>query len=308
MPLITSELLQIDSIFPGIQWSLHQDTSTEPDQSLLDSIVHLGLLRPPIVKRHHNGYELICGARRLKALKKIGHPCRIACSLIQSNVEREDLLLLVAEDQVQTGPLSPIEAARFIALCNKWCEEPDHRMLDRITSTTSTTQRNRLLSLLQLEKSILASIHHGNISDKTGFLMTKMVGADRLLVNDLFTKLSLNKNKQLRFLELIQIITAAEGCTIEQFIAEHFGELRNRAIDNAPQQSNLLMKRLYELSHPRSHLARETFVRQVAEKNLPANCRVLPSSSFETDKVTLEVEFKDFSAFAKAWNKIKESL
>ena len=169
MPLLSSKLLPVDSIIPGVQWSLHQDISTEPSQSLIDSIAHLGLLRPPIVRTHHDGYELICGARRLAALKDLDHSSAITCSLVQSEVEPEDLLLVVAEDQMQSGPLSPIEAARFISLCQKWCEEPDRQMLSRVTCATSTTQRSRLLSLLQLEKPIRTSIHLGNVSDKTGF-------------------------------------------------------------------------------------------------------------------------------------------
>ena len=181
-------------------------------------------------------------------------------------------------------------------------------MLSRVTCTTSTTQRNRLLPLLELESIIRASIHCGHISDKTGFHMARMSSTERLFVHELFTSLSLNKNKQRRFLELIQIITVAKGCTIEHFITEHFARLCCSGTDNVPQRTNVLMKRLYEYSHPDSHGATEEFARQVAEKKLPANCRVSPSPSFETDKVTLEVEFTNFSDFSRAWDKIKESL
>ena len=138
--------------------------------------------------------------------------------------------------------------------------------------------------------------------------MAEMSSAERLFVHTLFTRLSLNKNKQRRFLELVHLITVAEECTIESFISEHFTELCNSPVDNVPQRTNSLMRRLYELSHPDSQAVKEAFLRKVAEKSLPANCRVSPSPSFETDKVTLEVEYRNFSAFSEAWDRIKNSL
>lgn len=308
MTLLTPKLLHIDSIISTTKWSLHQDITIEPGRDLQESIGSLGLMRPPIVTQLKDGYELISGVRRLMALRNLAHSSPLACLLVREDISREDLLLLVAEDQIQSGPLSPIEAARFIALCNELREYPDHQLLSRITSTKSKTQMSRLVSLLELEIPIRTSIHYGHISDRTGFCMAKMSSTERLLVHDLFTKLSLNGNKQRRFLELVQIITGAGGCTIEQVITEHCAELGNGAIDNMPQQTNSLMRLLYKLSHPESSMAETAFARQVAEKNLPANCRVSPSTSFETDKVTLEVEFTDFSAFSKAWDRIKNSL
>ena len=309
MTLLTPKLLRIDSIIPSTRWSLNQDISIEPEQDLIESMARLGLLRPPIIKSHQNGYELLCGTKRLAALGILEYPSPIACLLVNKDVSWEDLLLLVAEDQIQSGPLSPIQAARFIALCNKWLEQPEeYQVLSRVTSTTSTMQRSRLLSLLELEKPVRASIHQDQISEKTGFSMATMSSTERIFVHDLFISLSLNGNKQRRFLELVQIITAVKGCTMEQFMTEHFPDLCNGEISNVPQQSNSLMKQLYELSHPESQAAKENFLKQSAEMNLPANCRVSPSPSFETDKVTLEMEFINFDAFSNVWDTIKKSL
>ena len=287
---------------------MHQDIPTEPDLSLIESISYFGLLRPLIVKTHHNGYELICGSRRLNALRKLEYLNPIFCLVVKNEIKCEDLLLLVGEDQVQSSPLSPIEAARYISLCKKWSGESAPHFIDRITSVTSITQRGRLLSLLELEEFIRTSIHRGHISVKTGFHMTKLSPSERMFVHDLFIRLSLNGNKQRRFLELVQIITGTIGCTIEQVITEQFSELCHSPIDNIPQQTNLLMKRLYELSHPDSSEAKEKFRKFVAQMNLPANCMVSPSDSFETDKVTLEVEFPNFDTFSKAWDKVKNNF
>ena len=308
MTILSPILLNIDSIIPNPEWSLHQDIPTEPDLSLIESIAYLGLMRPPIVKAHPNGYESICGSRRLRALRKLEYPSPIFCLVIKNDVNWEDLLLLIGEDQIHSSPLSPIEAARFIYLCEKWCKESELHLIDRITSATSITQRGRLLSLLELEEPIRTSIHRGHISDKTGFQMTKLSPSERLFVHDLFIRLSLNGNKQRRFLEFLQILTGTKGCTIEQVITEHFAELCSGPIDNIPQQTNQLMKRLYELSHPKLSGAKEEFRELVAEMNLPAHCMVSPSHSFETDKVSLEVEFRNFDAFSVAWTKIKDHL
>lgn len=308
MALLNPATVSIQSILPGSRWSLHQDISIDLDDELIGSIVHLGLLRPPIVRNGQDGYELICGARRLEVLRQFPHPPGINCSVLSNQAKEEDLLLLVAEDQIQSGPLTPIEAARFIALFNKRCGQSNHKLLSSATSTTSTTQRNRLLSLLQLEEPIRTSIHHGEISTKAGLSFVSLPSAERLFTHDLFVRLSLNGNKQHRFMELIQIITNSESCTIEEFITCHFPELCKGPIGNAPQQAQRLMKQLYERSHPGINRAKEEFIRRVSEMNLPKNCRITPSHSFEKDKVTLEVEFDDYKACSEAWKKMKKII
>ena len=306
MALLTPALVSIESILPGVQWSLHQDISIELDNDLIESIDHLGLLRPPIVRPGQDGYELICGARRLDALRQLRHGPTMPCSVLGDQVQGEDFLLVVAEDQIHTGPLSSIEASRLIALHSQCCTQPNHELLMRATSTSSTTQRNRLHSLLQLEEPIRTSIHHGGISTKTGLSLVSLPSAERLFIYELFTRLSLNANKQRRFLELVQIITAAKGCTIAELITDHFAELCQGHIENIPQKTHQLMKHLYELSHPGISLAKEEFLKQVSEINLPKNCKAIPSPAFEKDRITLEVAFDDFNAFSEACNKIRK--
>lgn len=306
MSLLTTSLLSLESIIPEAPWSLHQDISIESDHKLAKSIAHLGMMRPPIVKPVDGCYELICGARRFNAFRKLDRSATIGCAIVDNDASQEELLLLIAEDQMLGGPLSPIEAARFIALFNQWCDQPDSELLRHATSTSSTTQRKRLLSLLQLEEPIRTSIHCGKISTKTGLSMVLQTPDERSFVHDLFVRLSLNSNKQRRFLELAQIITAREGCTIRQFISDRFANLCYGEIDNIPQQTQTLMKQIYEHSHPNISLAREEFLNRVAEMNLPKNCRVSPSKSFEIDRVTLEVDYNDFKAFSKSWSQVKQ--
>ena len=306
MPLLTPSLLTLESIRPEAPWSLHQDISIEPDHKLAKSIAYLGLMRPPIVRQVDGCYELVCGARRINAFRKLDHSSTINCAILDNDASREDLLLLIAKDQMLGGPLSPIEAARFIALFNQWCDQPDSELLRQTTSTSSTTQRKRLVNLLQLEESIRTSIHRGMISTKTGLSMVLQTQDERSFVHDLFIRLSLNSNRQRRFLELAQIITATEGSTIRQFISDHFADLCFGEIDNIPQQTQRLMKQMYERSHPSISQAREEFLNRVAEMNLPKNCRVIPSQAFESDRVTLEVDYNDFKDFSESWSQVKQ--
>ena len=308
MPLLTSVLLSIDSICLDASWSLHQDITVEPTLTLLDSIDRFGLLRPPIVRPHLDKYQLICGARRLKALHRLQPGTTIGCSLLGEEVHPNDIMMVVAEDQLLDGPLSPIEAARFVALCTQKCKQLDQQELNRITGTTSTTQRKRLLSLLELEQPILSLIHDGEISEKTGRALGKLPSSERQFLHHLFTRLSLNSNKQRRFLELMQIITTVEQCTIADYIEENFADLCSGTSDNIPQQTTRLMQELNKRTKPDYSQAKESFCRQVAEKKLPENCRITPSPAFESDRVTMEVDFADFEAFSAAWDRIKKFL
>jgi ParB/RepB/Spo0J family partition protein len=296
------------SISNDLVWSLHQDLPPEPGEGLVQSIRHFGLLRPIITRRLGEHLELICGARRLHALRQVGQCSDIPCFIIDQNLETGALLQLVGEDQRQTAPLSPIEAGRLIALFENVEGKVDNSELEKATGISSSRERQRLTALLRLEEPIRQAVHSGAIPVKNGLLLAGLTGFERTFMAELFARLSLNGNKQRRLLELAMIISVSEQCSLTEVFSLYYPAVCSDPIDNVPQVSAQLMKGLYERSHPFLAATHRQFNKKRDGLNLPDNCSLSPYPDFERDTVTLEVEFKDFDSFERAWSIIRQSV
>lgn len=298
--------LDTAAIHADSAWSLHQDIAAEPEPELVESIRNFGLLRPIIVMRTRNRQELICGARRLQALQQLDVRSGIPCYIFNQRLETSALLQLIAEDQRQTAPLSPIETGRLIKMFERVDGVIGNSVLEQCTGVTSTSERKRLTALLKLEEPIRRAVHDGFIPVKNGLLLKDLRDFERIFLAELFYRLSLNGNKQRRLLELARIIAVSEQCSMVEVFTDQYPAVCSGRIDNVPQVSAQLMKNLFERSHPFLTAAHKQFNDRRKRLNLPVNCSLSPYPSFERDTVTLNVEFGNFDAFEQAWNTIQQ--
>ena len=293
MPKFNFKNIPLDSIRDLNSWSLHQDLSDVEQTELLKSIEKFGILRPPVVQEVPGGFKLICGRKRVAATKNAHPKNDVFCRIIPATVQYDYLLKLILEDQRLSGPLSVIMRARFISLCNEFL--PAETITEITTDNDiSYTKSKRLLPFLSLELPIRDAIHHGNISEKTGFEFLKLNQEDRLFLTDLFKNLHLNSNKQKNLIEMSQIIIAQENLSFKKLFTQHFNNVLE--IDekiNIPQTVNNLLRNLFEKSHPLTSSAEKEFTDRVKILKLPARCSVEHSPSFEKDSISLKIEFKD---------------
>lgn len=299
----TVDASTLDSTF---SWSLHRDFLADPDHELVASIDRFGLLRPVIIREQQNGLELICGARRIKALLQCGSAKNIPCYFTRRSAGNGEMLRLVFEDQRQSSPLSPIETACLIRMYHRKDLSENTNDLGSATGTRSENERQRLTSLLELEKPLLRAIHYGSLSVKNALIMTHLNKNERTFIFDLFKRLSLNAGKQRRLLELARIISIAQRLSLDEVFVRNFPEVCSGPLDNIPQTSSRLLKKLYEMSHPQVSAARKEFSERVRGLGLPENCRLDPWPSFERDTVSFTAEFENFDSFQHAWQRLKE--
>ena len=76
-------------------------------KELEDSIKNHGLIEPIIVKRNGGFYNLICGERRLTAVKNLG--LKNISAVIRDDIKDEDVFLIQIVENLQRKDLSPLE-------------------------------------------------------------------------------------------------------------------------------------------------------------------------------------------------------
>ena len=290
------------------RFTLHRDLSASLSPEFLLSIKRYGLLHAPIVMREQEGYQLVCGNRRIRALQAINRDRDVLCRMI-APAETVELLAIIVAEQRLSGPLCAIMTARFVKLFDSLVPQPArHEVMEQL-NIAPYRKLQRFLPLLGLEQPLRDAIHRQAVSEKTGLTLCSMVPEDRIFLCDLFLALGLNRNKQKQLIDMCQVITARQGGTIKNLFHEGFREFLPENLPvNRPQAAAGLMKSLYEASHPLSSKAEKQFHERQKGLGLPANCSLSHSPSFEKDQVTLSITFNHFNEMSSLWEIIKNHL
>lgn len=301
--------LSVTALVSDNSWSLHQDISRPPGNNLLTSIHTCGILHPPLVhKIDGNQYRIVCGANRLAAAVQLGETT-INCLILDPALTDQELLQIVARDQAETGPLSPIETARLVKHAQQINGTHCVDLIRPFTNGRNRGHIERLVRLLDLEPSVRSAIHDGQIADRTGLILVSLSTADRLYLCDLFTNLQVSANKQQRIIELSRIIVAQEKITFRDMMTSRYNYCRfDRTIDNPPQIVSRLLNDLYRDSHPLSSQAQQSFNERVDALKLPPHCQVSPTVSFENDRVTVAVELSSINELEKMWPDLRSVI
>src|ERR1700687_1173977 len=106
---LVPQMIAVDQIRPS-----HQQVRTrfdaEPLGELAESIRLHGILQPLLVRKLHDGYELIAGERRWRAARLAG--LTAVPAVVRSDATNDDQLVLGLIENLQRADLDPIEEAR----------------------------------------------------------------------------------------------------------------------------------------------------------------------------------------------------
>jgi len=128
-------------------------------EELSRSIKEQGIIQPLLVRKDHNGYELVSGERRLRAAKKAGLS---QVPVLVKSVTDTELLVMSIIENVQRQDLNPLEEAEaYYQLINEF-DFTQEQAAERIGKSRSAIAN--FLRLRQLPKPIKASITDGTLS------------------------------------------------------------------------------------------------------------------------------------------------
>jgi ParB family chromosome partitioning protein len=105
------QFIDVDQVRPSPE-QMRKRFPAESLRELADSIRQHGVLQPILVRRLHDGYELIAGERRWRAARLAG--VQRVPAIIRHEADAENSLLLGLIENLQREDLDPIEEARGI--------------------------------------------------------------------------------------------------------------------------------------------------------------------------------------------------
>ena len=138
------QMIAIDQIRPS-RLQVRTRFDAEPLGELAESIRQHGLLQPLLVRRHHDGYELIAGERRWRAARLAG--LSSVPAVVRSETGNDEQLVLGLIENLQRSDLDPVEEARGLMRLTEEFGLTHEEVAQRIGKhRVSVTQSLRLLS------------------------------------------------------------------------------------------------------------------------------------------------------------------
>lgn len=299
--------IPLDSINTTSSWTTHPFLDDRPSPSLTQSFEESGILHPPIVQQALDGtFNLICGRRRLYAVKHLFQQTNVPCLVLQPALTPCAFFLYILTDQQSNGPLSPMEVSFFLKYCLEKMAEKEIAdfFLPRLGLKKQTTLIQKISRLLTLEEPIQQQVHHGLISDKIAFELLTLPPDDRVTLSSLFDLLQPGAGKQNRILMLSRDIALRSQKTISSLLAEQeFVEILGHNEMNPPQKTHMILEHLQRQFYSRSSDAEQIFKERVRRLQLPDNYEITHSLNFEKDEVYLTETYPDLESCENDWNR-----
>lgn len=205
---------------------------------------------------------------------------------------------------------SPVALAYFLKTCLRYIDD-SQVVIQEFFSTLQLKQNKKIISdclkLLELETSTQQNIHDGLLSIKLIASLIKLTRTDRQKIIEVITFLNLGNSKQKRFLELCTDLANRKDIPIQQLLSEDdFESLLNQKEANIPQITHQILQLLQEKCYPKSSKAIKEFMVRKQNLNLPKNCDIQHTQSFEKDEVTLTITYQSFDDFENKWQDMQK--
>ena len=162
----SSELLQSSTYQINIEqielnkYQPREEFNPQKLKELTDSIKEKGVIEPVVVTKTKNGYQLICGERRLRASKMLG--LSKIPAVVRENVSNQEIIQISLIENIQREDLNVIEQAKSI---KRLIDE--FKLTQQDVSNVISKQRSsisHLLRLLTLPLEIQKRVKEGVIS------------------------------------------------------------------------------------------------------------------------------------------------
>jgi ParB/RepB/Spo0J family partition protein len=287
------------------QVPLHQvDLSDEtfsvnfmPDlEKLRSSIKEVGLIEPVLLKKKDQGYQIVCGFRRIRLASELGIPVIASRVFEEKDCGDVELFSLSLHENATGRGFNTVETALALDKLVHRFHIPSSTVirsyLPLFSLETNEKILNTYLSLARMEEEVKSYVVREKVSRTNIRRLSSLTPEDRTAVLSLISSLKLGENSLRETLTLLEEIAPRERRTIRE-ITEHpdiRGILSHEEFTPS-QRTERVKKVLLQLRYPRLHRLEETFHEKKKTLHLPAGLSVHHEPYFEGKGLRIELRF-----------------
>ncbi len=263
---------------------------------LESSLREVGQVNPVVLaSSDEDRFVVVCGFRRLRALRRLGMPAATARVLPKPASRPLEAFRLALWDNLAHRQLQPLEIARVLFALRHTCGLSRESLIDDYLPSLGLTPRRDLLEtylgLNTLDSELRTQLSAGRLSlAAAGRLATKPPMQQASFATFL-SRVRLTASMQRQFLDMVEEIGARDNRAVEAVLSNP--ELQDVLADTGLsgfQKGERVYEILYRERYPRIAAAEVRFTAERRKMGLPGNVRLTHDRFFETSSIRVEFD------------------
>jgi len=271
---------------------------------LNESIRRIGQLNPVVLLKSDQSYRIVCGFRRLNALRQLNTPTVFARILESGSSGSLDFFDLALWDNLSHRQLDPLEKARVLYKLKNDFGVSD-RMLIRIYLARMDLKPHKqvLRAHMVLHEShpdFRGHFKEGRLTQASMEYLSTVSSTSREIIASSLAKIHLSSSLQRKIFRLLDDLAAIAGAEPGKALEDpQVREVLNNPRLSPAQRGEKMYAILYRLRFPRVAQAEKLFMERKQSLGLPGSVRITPDPYFETPDLYVEFNAHDAERFRK---------
>ncbi len=279
------------------------------NNGLRAGIAELGILRPPLLLADRDNHFIVLSGRKcLEILCDLEPDTAVTALVVDHSCEQLLLCKALLQHQLTGAPLTLIEQAVFCRLASEMLTaEEVVSLLPLMGLKAKPHLPQQLISLLALESPVQEAIHRQIIGQRAARKLAQFSAPDQCTLVRVISTFQLGGSKQQQLIDRVFELGRRLQLTAEKMLSRWLEEEQDKEL-NRPQRAAAMLKWLQEECQPRLTAEQDNFKEYCTRLELPAGVRIHHTPSFETETVTLEIDFPDRQQLAALLPEIQSLL
>jgi ParB-like chromosome segregation protein Spo0J len=270
---------------------------------LEESLREVGQLNPVILlDREGSAGIIVCGFRRLRALKRMGADRCLARYLPADRCAPLAALRIALWDNLAHRRLDPLEKARVLNALKNSCGVGQDRLVDSYLKPLGLAPHKNVLKtylgLHDLDRDLKRLLGEDLITVASAERLAGMTRETQAAIATVLGAARFSASLQRQLLDLIEDVAAIEGRAAGEITkAPEILQAANDASRSPYQRGEAIYTILYRRRNPRLSRAQERFLDGRRRLELPGSVRVTPDPFFERPRIRVEFEAPSAESF-----------
>lgn len=282
---------------------------------LLHSLREVGQLNPVLLLESPSGPEIVCGFRRVHAMKELGKTEVLARILRRQDCAEAQAFLIALWDNLSHRQFSPLERAGALFKLKHMCGLPDERLIKTFLPALGLAPNKNVLKshllLNELCPGLRRCLAEGKLTQSSSEFLAAMpvqLQADVAAVMDAIRWSASLQKKGLQLLE--ELCSLPDGESPSPLKSPQVAAVLEDAGLSPFQKGEKVYEILYRFRSPRLSRAQGRFLANRKKLALPGSIQIKPHPFFEEQGLSVEFRassVEHFRQLASALNVAAQS-
>ncbi len=271
-------------------------------QKLRSSIQEIGLIQPVLLRKRSDGYQIVCGFRRISVIKALGKLKIESKVFEEKEMDEFQLFSLSLHENLTTRGFNVVEKAIALdKLIYRFQIDPAvaiKTFLPLFSLEPNEKILNTYLSLAQMEDEIKTYVLKEDVSRSNIRRLSALTPDDRMAILSLISPLKLGENRLREILSLLKEISRRNQCRERDIVQRSEIQAILSQKELTPSQKTERVKKVLTiLRYPRLNQLEKEFEKKRRDLNLPYNISLHPPPFFEGKGLKMEFQFETMEEY-----------